>query len=1156
MKILEENFKLKFLNNEFLFYNAASGIQPFIIENLHLLFSNKKILIILDNNEEITKYLPTIKRIIKNETLLEFPSWDCSPYDDMSPTKTVINKRFKTLKYESGKISNSYIILTTVDALLQKVPLTKDIEKLILRLQVSELYDLSKIRKDLQNIGYKNVNLVLEPNEYALRGGIIDLWPLGEENPYRLDFFGNKLETIKSFNPISQIADNKFQTVNIEGPIEVPLNERSIEKFITNYRKTFGPVVNKELYVHTIKDKYNLEGIEHWLPLFYDFKLENIINFFSPYCIISKTGLFSKIEAKLADLKKSYYQKLNVFEENRDNYNGPVLPEKLYTNLTCMMKILKKNKLVFFNEFDDREQENTFNVKSIDNIDFSGHIYSTEQASVKINKIIQTNLGYKKIIICFNDEESKRYIEKITASMSKDLFRFKNENIEDCLDDLSVVDIISFPIEKGFETDLIKLISVNDITPHKKTKKERKFKNNITDLSQLNISDYVVHRDHGIGQYSGLKTISILEKPHDCLVIEYLNKSKLYVPVENINLISKYGSSLSNVELDKLGSSSWSRRKSNVKKKIRDLASALITTAAKRNLHKTKRLNINKIKLEVFAREFGYIETDDQNATLEEVFRDLSSEKLMDRLVCGDVGFGKTEVALRASFIISDNDLLSLVVVPSTLLAKQHFETFRKRFQNFANVGLITRFTDTKTKKKILEDFQNSSIKILITTHAIFSCDLSKAKLGLIIIDEEQHFGVAQKEKIKKFKEHVNILTLSATPIPRTLYMSLLGIRELSLIKTPPVDRKSVQTYICKFEKAIIYRAINHELKRNGQVFLVVPKISDTVKVLQKVKTILPDVKLGIAHGKLKTKEIEIVMEEFYDHKIDLLISTSIIEAGLDIPNANTLIVYKSDYFGLAQLHQLRGRIGRSKIKGYAYFSVEKNKITDNATRRLKALKAMDKLGAGINLASYDLDIRGAGNLLGEEQSGQIIQVGIELYQKLLQECLDDLKGEKKISNSSSVEINIKLPILIPENYIPDLSLRLSLYRKLGEINDYQGIDIFKDEMINRFGEIPPEFLNLLDIMYLKILCIKAKIIKLNITSNKFFIFFNKNFDSYSENFVKWITSNKSNIILNNTHNIEFLHNIETPEKQLLNVIELTNKIIRLLNYQITTNRE
>ena len=621
----------------------------------------------------------------------------------------------------------------------------------------------------------------------------------------------------------------------------------------------------------------------------------------------------------------------------------------------------------------------------------------------------------------------------------------------------------------------------------------------------------------------------------------------MYVPVEDIRLISKFGESSINSSLDRLGASSWIKRSTKVKKKIRDLANNLISIAAERSILKGAKLDIDYNKLAVFAKEFNFTETDDQLASLDEVYKDLASGKLMDRLICGDVGFGKTEIALRAAFIATYNNFNVILIAPTTLLARQHYLTFKKRFNKIENIELLDRNTKPSKKNNTINNFINCKIKILITTHAVFSINFDKARIGLVIIDEEQRFGVSHKEKIKKIKKNVHLLTLTATPIPRTLHMSLLGIKDLSLIKTPPVDRKSIETRVIKFDKVTIKKAIFNEKKRSGQIYLIVPKIKDIPDIKKRIISIYPNLRLGIAHGTLSSKDLELVMNDFYNYKIDLLIATSIVEAGLDIPRANTLIVFKSDNFGLAQLHQLRGRIGRSSKKAYAYFTLEKNNISNNAERRLKALQTMDALGAGMHLANYDLDIRGAGNLLGEEQSGQIIQVGIEMYQRLLKECINDSKGIENLSKAEEIEVSIKLPILIPETYIPDLSLRLSLYRRVGEFQEIIDISTFKEEMINRFGLIPDEFSNYLNVMILKLLARKCSIAKVYILKENYVITFDKKRLEYSESFVKWITSNKNKITLKNSHVIKINHKIDDSKKQLIDVIKLVKNMLELL---------
>jgi len=756
-------------------------------------------------------------------------------------------------------------------------------------------------------------------------------------------------------------------------------------------------------------------------------------------------------------------------------------------------------------------------------------------------------LEKKKIIICYSEIKEKEKALSLLKYLSISNYRDTNESIEKCMDNLDVIDLVLLPIEEGFEINLLKIITLTEIFKTKNSLRPKKVRNNLIDIAQLLINDLVVHFSHGIGRYLGLKTIKINNSPHDCLVIEYLEKSKLYVPVEDIRLLSKFGDAKDNTSLDRLGAGSWNKRKLSVKKRIRDLANNLIILAAKRAALKGLIFNIDEHKLQEFSKNFYFTETDDQLATLEEVYRDLSSGKLMDRLVCGDVGFGKTEIALRSAFISVDNNYTVILIAPTTLLARQHFQTFQKRFEKNDIVGLIDRNTNTKQKSIIVQKLIKKDIKILISTHAIFSINLQDAEIGLVIVDEEQRFGVSHKEKIKKIKSEAHLLTLTATPIPRTLHMSLIGIKDLSLIKTPPVDRKSIETKVIKFDSTIIKKAIYNEKNRAGQIYLIVPKVRDIETIKKKIISIYPKLKIGIAHGKLTPKELETVMDSFYNFKLDLLISTTIVEAGLDIPRANTLIVYKSDYFGLAQLHQLRGRIGRSDKKAFAYFTLENNNISKNAVRRLKALQTMDELGAGMQLANYDLDIRGAGNLLGEEQSGQITQVGIEMYQRLLKECINDLKGIDNYSNPEEIEVSIKLPILIPDKYIPDLSLRLSLYRRVGEFQELREVILFKEEMINRFGLIPEEFSNYLDVMSLKLLAGKASISKIFILSQNYQITFSEKRKNYSEKFIKWITDNNDNIVLKDSHVIKIKHKIQDVKKQLANIIDLVKTMLILL---------
>ena len=1145
MKVLENNFKLNFNNNSFNFYNSSEGIFPFVVSEI--LDNSKKNIIVLRDNKCLIPFEKSLKAITGLKDILIFPSWDCFPYSNISPSNQNINTRFKVLSDILLNENTTKVIITSFKNLVMLLPNKQEVKSNIFFLKKNKEYSLKKIINDISARGYSQVNLVLEPNEYAVRGGLIDIWPVGASSPFRLDFFGNILESIKYFDPISQISNKETNSVSIYQNIEPPLSEESKNYFTSNYRYHFGPASNKNLFVQQLQETNKIDGIDHWMPLFYKNKFISFFDFFNPEYLIFDHSILSDIETFYDEIQSSYKDRIEVTKHKMDSMNQPIKPNLLYMDKFFLDEKFNTLKKLIFNRFNSNNIFH-YDLKASDNIESEIKISTDDDLDKILTNIVKKKNTKKIIFVADNDKNRDKLLFSLNNLLkkSKYVFRTSKTNLSECFDDQEVIDLIISSIDKGFENNFIKIISFYEIFKIRKYSASKNFKNNIN-VSNLSIGDYVVHNNHGIGRYLGLKAIMIDDLPHDCMVLEYLNKSKLYLPVENINLISKYGNSDKNVSLDKLGHGNWDAKKKSVKKKIRDLASSLISIAAKRNIAKSIKMNIDNIKLKEFARGFKFNETEDQTVCLSEVFNDLTSLKPMDRLICGDVGFGKTEIALRAAFITSLNNLKSIIIVPTTLLANQHYKNFKDRFLNHTEVELITRNTTKNNKNIILQKFECTKCNILIGTHALLSLNFNNISLGLIIVDEEQHFGVSQKEKIRNLKSNINLLTLTATPIPRTLHMSLLGIRDLSLITTPPVNRQNIRTTICSFEKGVVRKAIQNEKIRSGQIFLIVPRISDIEKIILKLKIIYPKLKYEIVHGKLKAKDIESAMNNFYLSKCDLLLSTSIVESGLDIPKANTIIVYKADQFGLAQLHQLRGRIGRSNIKGYAYFTLERRNITKNAERRLKALQTMDSLGAGINLANHDLDIRGAGNLLGEEQSGQIIQVGIELYQKLLKECIDDLRNINK-DFSDDVIINIKLPILIPENYISDLSLRLSIYRKLGEIKLKEDFLNFEEEMINRFGLIPSEFKNLIELVKLKVLAASTKIIRIDANQDNIYIYFNKEFKDYSEQFIKWITNNKTYITLVDEFKIKISNKEKIDiEKLLLRVYEIVNTINNIL---------
>ena len=708
------------------------------------------------------------------------------------------------------------------------------------------------------------------------------------------------------------------------------------------------------------------------------------------------------------------------------------------------------------------------------------------------------------------------------------------------------------PLETGFEAPGLAVIDEQDILGDRLVRKSRGKRGSdvLTEVSSLSVGDLVVHADHGIGRFVGLATIEAAGEPHDCLEVHYAGGDKLYLPVENIEMLTRYGSDESGVQLDRLGGVAWQTRKARLKQRIRDMAEKLIKVAALRELRQAPVLNPPEGVYDEFSARFPYEETEDQENSIGAVLGDLASGRPMDRLICGDVGFGKTEIALRASLIAVLAGKQVAVVVPTTLLARQHFHTFTERFRGFpVKIAQASRLVSPKERAEVKKGMQSGDIDIVIGTHALLAKGVEFADLGLLIVDEEQHFGVQHKERLKQLREDVHVLTLTATPIPRTLQLALSGVREMSLISTPPVDRLAVRTYVMPFDPVILREALLRERFRGGQTFFVVPRISDLDDAAAFLKEHAPELKVARAHGQMGSRELDQVMNAFYDRQYDVLLSTSIVESGLDIPSANTLIVYRADMFGLAQLYQLRGRVGRSKIRAYAYFNIPADaRLTPAAEKRLKVLQSLDTLGAGFVLASHDLDIRGAGNLLGEEQSGHIREVGFELYQSMLEEAVAALKGGEGalIEDQWSPRINLGTSVLIPEEYVPDLQVRLGLYRRLSGVETHDAIEAFAAELIDRFGALPQEVRHLLDIVEIKGLCRQAGIEQIDAGPKGAVIAFRNKSFANPEGLIEFIRKEGKQVKLQPDHRLIYYANWETPEERLAGARDLLKRLVKI----------
>ncbi|HWV96410.1 MAG TPA: transcription-repair coupling factor, partial [Xanthobacteraceae bacterium] len=708
-------------------------------------------------------------------------------------------------------------------------------------------------------------------------------------------------------------------------------------------------------------------------------------------------------------------------------------------------------------------------------------------------------------------------------------------------------------MESGFETDAVAVITEQDILGDRLVrprKASRKLENFISEVTSLSTGDIVVHVEHGIGRFIGLQTLDVAGAPHDCVELRYANDTKLFLPVENIDLLSRYGSDQTNVELDKLGGSGWQARKAKLKNRIREIAGELIKIAAERHLHEAPKLAVQPGLYDEFCARFPYEETEDQLTAINATLHDLESGKPMDRLVCGDVGFGKTEVALRATFAVALQGKQVAVVVPTTLLARQHAKNFAERFRGFpVNVAQASRLVSSKELSQTKKGLADGTVDIVVGTHALLGKTIKFKDLGLLVVDEEQHFGVSHKERLKQLRAEVHVLTLSATPIPRTLQLALTGVRDLSIIASPPVDRLAVRTFVAPHDPLMIREALLRERYRGGQAFYVCPRIDDLAEVKDFLDKHVPEMKVAVAHGQMPPTVIEDIMSAFYDGKYDILLSTTIVESGLDIPSANTLIVHRADMFGLAQLYQLRGRVGRSKLRAYALFTLpSEHKITAQAERRLKVLQSLETLGAGFQLASHDLDIRGAGNLLGEQQSGHIKEVGFELYQSMLEEAILNLKAgiAEPVADRWSPQITIGMPVLIPEDYVSDLAVRLSLYRRLADFETEDEIENFGAELRDRFGPLPDEVRYLFKVAAIKTYCLRANIEKLDAGPKGAVITFRDNSFAQPDRLVAFIRRHGQAAKVRPDMKVVFLQSWETPEERLSGATDIVRQLAEL----------
>jgi transcription-repair coupling factor (superfamily II helicase) len=1077
--------------------------------------------------------------------VLRFPAWDSLPYDRVSPNGELVAERVATLTRLLEAGSRPRIVLTTVNALVQRVPPAETFVDATLHLKKGGRIRPEKLAGFLEANGYGRAATVMEPGEYSVRGGIVDLFPAGEPEPVRLDLFGDEIESLRRFSPETQRSGKEIAELWLRPVGEVFLDEASIARFRSGYRDLFGPAAGDDpLYVSVSAGRRH-PGMENWAGLFHE-SMATLLDYVPGASVSLDHQAEDALEARLEMIEDHYQARKGPGRDGEVPYR-PVPPARLYLDKRGWEAMLSGGTLLRFDPFPKAD-----GMAGVEAGGRPGRLYAEVRTAgenvfvaFRENAETQAKAGLRPVVAAWTRGSRERLANLLREN------RIPAQAVDDWTAarklPAGMVALAIYGVERGFlgppaeKALAIALTGEQDLLgeriarPPRRRKRADQF---IADATEIAEGDLVVHQDHGIGRYDGLSTIEVSGAPHDCLRLIYDGGDKLFLPVENIELLSRFGSDSAGVALDKLGGASWQNRKAKAKQRIADMAGQLIRVAAERQMKEAPLATPPEGAWDEFCARFPFAETDDQMRAIGDVLEDLASGRPMDRLICGDVGFGKTEVALRAAFVVAMTGVQVAVVVPTTLLSRQHYRTFSARFAGMPiKVAQLSRMVTAKEAQQVKAGLADGSINIVVGTHALLAKGIEFADLGMVIVDEEQHFGVSHKERLKSLKADVHVLTLTATPIPRTLQLALTGVREMSVIATPPVDRLAVRTFIMPFDAVVAREAIQRERFRGGQIFCVVPRLEDLPKMATRLAEIVPEARTIQAHGRLSPTELERVMTEFGDGKYDILLATNIVESGLDMPAVNTLIIYRADMFGLAQLYQLRGRVGRGKQRGYAYLTwPATQRLSVAAEKRLAVMQTLDNLGAGFTLASHDLDIRGAGNLLGDEQSGHVREVGIELYQQMLEEAVANLKaGQGRRGDAEdrdwTPQINLGLPVLIPETYVSDLPVRLGLYRRIGSLAGDAEVEAMAAELTDRFGQLPAEVENLLQVVSIKHHCRQAGVEKLDAGPKGIVVTFRRNQFSNPAGLVNWVTAQKGMVKLRPDHKLAMVREMDLPTR-------------------------
>jgi len=1051
---------------------VPGGFLPWLLADLARASTNRAVFVAPDE-AAMRSIAATAPFFAPDLEVILFPAWDCLPYDRASPTLRVMAERLAALHRLQATPKGAQLVLTTANAAIQRTLTPFRIRQLVAKLAPGERIGRDKLALLLQGNGYVRTETVHDQGEFAVRGGLVDLYPSGSEYALRLDFFGDEIESVRTFDATDQRSIGRIDGFTLLPASETLLDEESIKRFRSRYREKFGATATGDPLYQAISDGRRLAGMEHWLPLFEE-KMATLFDHLGDAIVVRDFGVAGSAETRFEAITDYHANRVRAQSTEPGSYR-PLDAAALYLTTDEWAAALGKTHAHVATPFHEPPSPIVAEFDVDGPRDFAperasgANIYDAVVAHVA--GLATKNLPL--VMASYSIGSRDRL-----AGLLADYGLKRTVKVDTWQEALGAatksVALVVLPLDHGFTAPSVAVLTEQDMLGDRLVRRQKRRKSAdafLAELATLSPGDLVVHTDHGIGRYIGLTSVPVGKSPHDCVALEYAGGDKLYVPVENLEVLTRYGNEEGG-SLDRLGGEAWQRRKSRMKERIREIAGDLIATAAERALRPADVIETDGTSYASFVDRFPYEETEDQDRAIGETLEDLAAGKPMDRLVVGDVGFGKTEIALRAAFVAAMSGKQVAIVCPTTLLARQHFNNFTARFEGFPiNVGRLSRLVPAQEAAATKQGLIDGTIDVIVGTHAILAKSISFKRLGLVVVDEEQRFGVTHKEMLKALKTDVHVLTLTATPIPRTLQMAMSGLRELSVLQTPPVDRLAVRTYVMPWDPVVLREALLREHYRGGQSFVVTPRIKDLPELEDFLRDQVPEIRYVVAHGQMAAAQVEERMSAFYDKKFEVLVSTTIVESGLDIPSANTIIIHRADRFGLAQLYQLRGRVGRAKTRAYAYLVTPPERLmTAAAEKRLKVLSDLETLGAGFQLAAHDLDIRGAGNLLGDEQSGHIKEVGYELYQSMLEEAILDARagGQLARPRDFTPQITVDAPIMIPEDYVPDLDLRMGLYRRLNEVEDKGGVEAFAAELIDRFGALPEPTENLIRLIEIK----------------------------------------------------------------------------------------